>query len=109
MTSVFKETVPKEIMYTLLDKIAHHNSINYIIDSSSYKKMKYENLHEQFLKDIVDYYHFSKRYYVERNFSYNSFMTILRQICKINNIQFFKNIKYNNSKHYIEYFVELPK
>ena len=109
MSSIFKQIVPKEIMYTLLDKIAQRNSQNYIIDLSSYKKLKYENLQHKFLEDIIDYYHFSKRYYIERDFSYNSFTTILRQICKINNIQFFKNIKYNNSKHYIEYFVELPK
>jgi hypothetical protein len=96
-------------MYELLEKTAAKNETSYVIDIITYKKIKYENLHIDFIEKIKDYYHHSKRYYVDRVFSYNSFTNILRQICKLNNIPFSKNITYSNSKHYIEYFVDFEK
>jgi phosphomannomutase len=50
-------------------------------------------------------YHISKIFYVEREFKYNSFKTIVSQICKSNNILFSSQIKYNESKYNIHYFV----
>jgi len=47
----------------------------------------------------------SKRHYLEKKVTYNSFTTIIRQISKNNMIQFTSQIKYNSSKYNIEYLV----
>ena len=41
---------------------------------------------------------------IENVTQYNNFITILRQISKINDVYFTYKIKYTNSKHYIEYY-----
>jgi len=102
---IFKTCIPAEIMYVLLEQISIKNESYYIVDITAYKKMRFHNLHEPFLNTIIDYYHYSKKFYVEREFTYNSFTNIIRQICRVNNINFTSDIKYNGSKYHIDYFV----
>lgn len=102
---MFKTVIPQEILYNLLEQISLKTDTYYIVDFIAYKKMKFHNLHGPFLTSVIDYYHYSKRFYVEREFTYNSFTNIIRQICRVNNIVFTSDIKYNGSKYHIDYFV----
>jgi len=106
---IFKTVIPQEILYDLLEQICIKTESYYIVDLIAYKKMKFHNLHEAFLNTIIDYYHYSKKFYVEREFTYNSFTNIIRQICRVNNILFTSDIKYNGSKYHIIYFVYSQK
>ena len=38
--------------------------------------------------------------------SYNNLMTIIRQLCKINNIKYYSKIKYDKNKYSIIYYIE---
>ena len=102
---IFKTGIPPEILYDLLEQICIKTESYYIVDIVAYKKMKFHNLHEAFLNTIIEYYHYSKKFYVEREFTYNSFTNIVRQICKLNNIMFTSQIKYNESKYNIDFFI----
>jgi len=102
---IFKTGIPQEILYNLLEEISLKTDTYYIVDFIAYKKMKFHNLQEAFLTSVIDYYHYSKRFYIEREFTYNSFTNIVRQICRVNNIVFTSDIKYNGSKYHIDYFV----
>jgi hypothetical protein len=102
---IFKKNVPIHILYDLLEKICLKTERYYFIDNNAFKKMIHLELHTDFLKTITSYYHSSKIFYVEREFKYNSFKTIVSQICKSNNIIFTSQIKYNESKYNIHYFV----
>ena len=110
---IFKTGISPEILYNLLEQISLKTEKYYIVDYIAYKKMKFHNLHEEFLNTVIEYYHYSKRFYVEREFTYNSFTNIIRQICRVNNIIFTSDIKYNGSKYHIDYFVyttnEIPQ
>jgi hypothetical protein len=106
---IFKTCIPQEIMYNLLEQICIKTETHYIVNHNSYKKMKFHQLHEPFLNTIVEYYHYSKKFYVEREFTYNSFTNIIRQICRVHNITFTSDIKYNGSRYHINYFVYLQK
>ena len=50
-------------------------------------------------------YHLSKQFYVTRKMTYNSFVNIVRHICKSNNIMYTSQMKYNESKYNIDYNV----
>ena len=63
------------------------------------------DFNKSFLETLLPYYQESKRFYVERDFSYNSFVNIIRQICKSGDIMFTSKIKYNESKYNIDYFI----
>ena len=102
---IFKKMVPIEILYDLLEQICLKTDKYFFIDTNSFKKMLFHNLHLPFLETVIEYYHSSKKFYVERKFSYNSFTNIVRQICKSNDVLFTSQIKYNESKYNIDYFV----
>ena len=77
----------------------------YILDKTIFKKLQFNNYIQNFLDNIINYYHISKQYYVTRTITYNNFLTIVRQICKINNIKIIKKILYNKSSYDIIYYV----
>jgi hypothetical protein len=105
MKQIFRKIVPGVILLSLLEKICLKTEKYFFIDYNCYKTMIYKQYHIPFQEKIKKYYHNSKQFYVERKFTYNSFITIIRQICKVNNIDFTSQIKYNESKYNIDYFV----
>jgi hypothetical protein len=105
MKQIFRKNVPNELLFELLDKICLKTEKYYLFDNNSFRKLVYNNLHPDFLNAITEFYHISKQFYVSRKLTYNSFTTILRQICKSNNIMFTSQLKYNESKYNIDYFI----
>tara|TARA_Y100000816_G_C25918113_1_gene478804 strand:+ start:269 stop:595 length:327 start_codon:yes stop_codon:yes gene_type:complete len=78
----------------------------YIFNNIVFKKLEYENKVQEFLEKLKDYYFKNKHYYLERNpIKYNQFNTIIRQLCKNNDILFNSKIKYQSSKYNIEYYI----
>ena len=74
------------------------------INENHYKKIEYNGQLVEFIEKIKPFYHKSKLHYLEKVDNYNKFITILRQISKMNDVFFTYKIKYTNSKHYIEYY-----
>lgn len=111
-TQIFKNNVPNEILYDFLDKIySFKNDKYYTIDILSYKKGIYTNENDQsndisdFLEQVKPYYHLSKQFYIDRPMTFPRLTTIIRQICKANDIQFASQIKYDKSKYNLIYYV----
>ena len=105
LNQIFKKEISIQILYDLLEKICLKNDKYYMVDINAYKKMLFHQYHTDFLSTLVGYYHSSKRYYAERDLTFNAFTTIIRQICKSNTVQFTSQIKYNSSKYNIEYLI----
>ena len=64
------------------------NDKYYTLNKVSYKKAEYLELLQPFLDSIDEYYYESKKFYLTRKQNYNSFITIIRQICRQNNINY---------------------
>ena len=104
-TQIFKNRVPSEWLFELLDQLTSKTEKFYTFNNNSYKKGIFNNLIVEFLEKCVPYYHVSKRKYLECKLTYNSFITILRQICKFNNIKYTSQIKYDKSNYDIVYYI----
>jgi len=105
LSQIFKKEIPIQILYDVCEKICLKTIKYYVIDINAYKKILFYKYHTDFLANLHNYYHSSKKHYIEREFTYNSFTTIVRQICKSNMIQYTSKIKYNNSKYNIDYLI----
>lgn len=105
LKQIFRSNIEPEKLYALLELCCIKTEKYYLFDNNAFRKMVFHNVHEDFFKDILDYYHLSKQFYVTRKLSYNSFTNIVRQICKSNGIMFTSQIKYNESKYNIDYFI----
>jgi len=104
-TQIFKNCVPNKLLFDLLDSICLKNEKYYILTVESFKKGIYKEIIQLFFENCKQYYHISKRKYLERNVSYNSFTTILRQICNFNKIIYTSQIKYDKSTYNIVYYI----
>jgi hypothetical protein len=108
MSQIFRKHVPIHIVYDLLDKVNNNEFSKefYIFTISSYKKLCYNKNDIEFLSIISPYYYASKMFYVERQHTYKSFCTIIRQICKLNQIKIMTKTTYYNSSYYMDYYIE---
>tara|TARA_E500000178_G_scaffold285293_1_gene286778 strand:+ start:995 stop:1327 length:333 start_codon:yes stop_codon:yes gene_type:complete len=105
LKQIFRENVPIDILNDLLEKVCLKTEKYYLIDNNAFRKLVFHKYHETFLDTILPYYQESKKFYVTRKFTYNSFVNIVRQICKSNDVMFTSKIKYNESKYNIDYFI----
>lgn len=104
-TQIFKKNVPNDLIFNLLDSICMKNEKHYTLNTESFKKGIFKESIQTFISNCNEYYHLSKKKYLERKLTYNSFTTILRQICNFNKITYTSQIKYDKSKYDIIYYI----
>jgi len=104
-SQIFKNKIPNEELIKLLEDIAVKTDKTYVINNIAYKKGMFNDSIPRFLEICKDYYHISKRIYLERKLNYNAFITILRQICNFNKITYTSQIKYDKSQYDIIYYI----
>ena len=104
-SQIFKSEVPKDILFNLLDNISIKNEKCYLVNSASFKKGIFNESITQFFKDINQYYYLSKKKYLEKKLTYNSFITVIRQICNSIKITYTSQVKYDKSVYDIIYCI----
>ena len=102
---IFKKNIPTELFFSLLDNTSSKNEKHYVFNHASYKKGIFNELINPFILECKPYYHLSKQKYLERKLTYNSFITIIRQICNFNKITYTSQIKYDKSCYDILYYI----
>ena len=105
LNQIFKKSIPNNEFFKFLDQISFKNEKHYTINNDAYKKGLFKEVITDFLNFCTPYYHLSKRKYLEKKISYNSFITILRQICNFNKIQYTSKILYDKSNYNIVYYI----
>jgi hypothetical protein len=104
-TQIFKTQLPRNLLFDLLDKICPKNEKHYTFNNISFKKGVYTGDIIKFFEDCKQYYHISKRKYLEKKLTYNAFTTVLRQICNHNKITYTSQIIYDKSRYDIYYYI----
>jgi len=104
-SQIFKSPFPLEKLYSLLNQIGIKTDKRYIFNKDTYKKGLLNNEIQNFLEDCKPYYYSSKQKYLEKKLTYNSFTTVLRQICNFTKITYTSQIKYCKSNYDIEYYI----
>lgn len=102
---IFKNNIPNEELFKLLETICIKSDKYYIFNNISFKKGIFNGSIANFLYYCNPYYHISKKKYLEKKLTYNSFTTVLRQICKFNKITYTSQILYDKSTYCIVYYV----
>lgn len=104
-SQLFKTKIPNKLLIDLLDDIAIKSEKCYVLNNNSFKKGVFNNSITKFIEDCKPYYYKSKHKYLDRKINYNSFITIIRQICKYNKITYISQIKYDRSNYDIVYYI----
>ena len=106
-SQIFKQNISNYLLFQLLDDIAVKNVKDcfYFVDHNVYKKGVFTKKIEEFYKICRPFYHISKRKYLDKKLTYNSFITVIRQICNSNKLTYTSQIKYNKSIYDIVYTI----
>jgi hypothetical protein len=104
--NIFSKDLSNNILIDFLKIYCPLENDYYILNKLIYKKYEYNNLLYDFINYLQDYYKISKQFYIDRNITYNNLLTIIRQICKYNNIAYYSKIKYDKNKYYIIYYIK---
>ena len=100
---VFCKPVEFTLVKPLLDTICEPPTNGCIlVNETSFLKMMFHGYDKEFLTMLRPYYHLSKLHYLDRKFTYKSFVTILRQVCKACNKNVSTSVKHFHSKQLIE-------
>ena len=102
-SQIFKESVPNQLLLDLLEENSVKTDKYYIVNNNVYKKGVFNESIPKFMINCKQYYHLSKRKYLDKKLTYNSFITVLRQICNFNKITYTSQIKYDKSVYDIVY------
>ena len=109
-SQIFKHEVPIRYLIELLDIICERNEKEYIVNMDSFKKGMYMKLIAPFFNLLHSYYFDSKKKFVEKqNITYNSFTTVLRQICNFHHILYTSEMKYEKSNYTIIYNIHIEE
>ena len=108
-TQIFKTIIEPNILWKFLEENGEVNEEYIFFDKVLYKKAVFKETIEPFIKSLTEHYHESKKHYVTRKMDYNKFITVLRQLCNINDIKYTTKMIYNNSSYEIVYtFTKQP-
>ncbi len=102
-SQVIKKDISKELFYNFLDTICIKESNFYILNNESYKKGVFNNLIIEFMNKLIPYYYESKQYYLIRHHNYNTFLTVIRQLCNVLDITYNKEVQYVRSVYKVYY------
>ena len=111
---LLKYKISNERFYNFLKEFCEEETINkskyFVLSKVAYKKLKYKNLLAPFCCEMHDYYHESKSKYIDNVTTFNQFITIIRQICNVNDIVYINKPVYIKSIYEPVYYIltEIP-
>lgn len=103
---IFKTPVPVTLLWTFLKENFEESETHIQINKFLYKKTEYNQRLSTFINALKPHYHNSKRKYIDRNMTYNYFLTIIRQLCNSHNILYTTKLVYDKSSYEIEYTIQ---
>ena len=105
---LFRTVVNIEPLVSILEKVSVRIDDNkwFQFDNSAFRKMVFQNIHQPFLDVVKEYYYPAKwRQYGNKELTYNSFTTILRQLCNEVGRTFYTKHVYDHSICNTVYFI----
>lgn len=102
---IFRSHIPINVLYDVLDKICIKKEKYYLFDFNAFRLLQYHELYPEFSQKIIQAYKPSKQFFVTRPLTYNSFITILRHICRVNHVNFKTKFNYQHSLYNIDYYI----
>tara|TARA_B100000902_G_scaffold394813_1_gene451970 strand:- start:2044 stop:2412 length:369 start_codon:yes stop_codon:yes gene_type:complete len=117
-SQLFCKNVSLDILYELINTVSTKTIVEdisntiiefYKIDKIIFKKLEFHGYIAKFIIKLKEYYYPNKQFYIERKMTYNNFLTIIRQLCKLNNVQLKKEIIYEKDTYQIEYYIYIKQ
>jgi len=105
MKQIFKQEPEYDKIKDYIQQFSDKYSNYYLINEHTFARSKLDGSLTKCIEYLLPLYYKSKQFYLTRDMTYQYFLTIIRQVCKVCNILFTYKIKYISSKYMIEYYI----
>lgn len=96
---VFKTIPHYTILFNVLDEVCDKDETGFVVTESVFRILSRKNAIAEMFDVLEPYYHTSKKYYLSRSLDYSGFLTVVRQVCKVNCISYVSRIEYTHSSY----------
>ena len=104
----FRRSVPADLLKTLLEAIAIKYGDDYVLNMGAFTKGQIYGHNATFINSLRPYYYPSKeKQYLDRELTYNTFITVVRQLCKYHRVRYRYAIIYEQSNYAIHHYIRL--
>ena len=98
-SQVFRSVPNMVKLFELLEPVCDDGEKWFVISELSFRRLLREEKLSEFCEELKDNYHTSKHFYLAKYRSFNGFLTILRQLCKVMCIGYLSKIQYTHSNY----------
>jgi hypothetical protein len=98
-SQVFRSVPDMIRLFELLEPVCDYDEKWFVVSEMSFRKLLRNDLLSEYCQALKDNYHSSKHFYLAKHQSFNGFLTILRQLCKVMCIGYLSKIKYSHSNY----------
>ena len=108
-SQIFKYSPPIHLLFDFLETVCEKKNNKYIFSKANFKKGQLQEKNIPFFESLKQYYYRSKLFYLTRPMIYKNFVTVIRQLCKYNQVAYTSEMKYSKSKYEIVYTIFIPE
>jgi len=104
---LFKNGIDPNILFKYLSSGCKEKNNRYYFDLYAYKKSEFIGQLDVFLDECRPLYFKAKQKYCNGQMTFIRMLTLIRQICRHNNIDYMKHMQYLNAGYEITYSYEI--
>jgi len=98
-SQVFRNVPDMIRLFQLLEPVCDENEKWFVVSELSFRRLLRQDVLEAYCKELSNNYHSSKHFYLAKYRTFNGFLTILRQLCKVMCIGYISKIQYTHSNY----------
>lgn len=104
-SQIFKSPPDMEVFKSFLDDVSDIENDRYVISTSAFKRSEMFDHMNAFCAYLEECYYDSKKFYAQRKMTYKHFITVIRQLCKVGDLAYTTQTRYNKSSYEIVYII----
>ena len=105
---LYKQVIPRNVIVEYLTHISNDcikNDKYMVVNANSFRKTMCDGSFKKFCATILKYYAICKQTYINRTHTYSSFLTVIRQVCRLHNMDIRNKRGCENKKSFAIYHI----
>lgn len=98
-SQVFRSIPDSVRLFELLERVCDDREKWFVVSEMSFRRLIRDDRLQKFCELLKENYHSSKQFYLAKHRTFNGFLTILRQLCKVLCIGYLSKICYSHSQY----------
>lgn len=104
-SQIFKSPPDMNVFKKFLDDVCDIENDRYVFSMAAFKRSEMFDHTTIFCHYLEECYYDSKKFYVQRRMTYKNFITVIRQVCKVWDLDYTTQTRYYKSSYEMVYII----